>query len=97
FLGCVTVEGLILLVLAHPRLLLASDGALGIARRYYMANVQHIVQFLPPCAVYDPEVTYTLRPGARCTVVNSEHTVEYAANRAGLRDDDASLDHPTVV
>jgi hypothetical protein len=99
--ACITVEGLIVLVLAHPRLLSPSGdpggAVLAVARRYYVRDEEQIVQFLPPCAVYDPEVTYTLRPGTHCVVKNSEHTVEYDANRAGLRDDDASLDHPTVV
>lgn len=99
--GGAIVEAIIAAALAHPRLLASSDGSVGnalaLARRYYFHRDRYIVQFLPECAAYDPEVTYTLRPGGRCTVANREHTVEYAANRAGVRDEEAALARPAVV
>jgi hypothetical protein len=49
------------------------------------------------CTRYDRDVSYTLIPGVKCRVVNREHTVEYAANRAGVRDSDDSLSSPDVV
>jgi hypothetical protein len=99
--GCLMIEGLIAVGLAYPDLLAASLGpnskALALARSYYARRDRRIVQFLPACAVYEPEVTYALRRGGQCTVANREHTVEYAANRAGLRDDDTALERPVVV
>lgn len=95
--GAAMIEGAIAYALAHPEMLAGTDRPLALARNYYMRKDRRIVQFLPECAVYDPEVTYTLKPGGRCTVANREHTVEYAANRAGLRDDDGALASPAIV
>ena len=95
------IEGVLAYAMAHPELLASPDGTLGkpqmLARNYYMRKDRRIVQFQPDCAVYDPGVTYTLKPSARCVVENREHRVEYAANRAGLRDDDLALDRPAIV
>lgn len=95
------IEGVIAYALSNPQVLASPDGAVGkaqmLARNYYMRKDRRIVQFQPDCAVYDPGVTYTLKPSARCIVENREHRVEYAANRAGLRDGDAALDRPAVV
>jgi hypothetical protein len=55
-----------------------------------------IVQFEPACARYDPELTYTLKPG-RCTFANVEFSTELRVNRLGLRDDDAALEAPEVI
>lgn len=100
-ISAAAIEGLIGYTLSHPAMLASADGSVGrplaLARNYYMRKDRRIVQYLPDCAVYDAEVTYTLRPGQRCTVENREYHVEYAANRAGLRDDDATLDKPAIV
>jgi len=99
--GAAAIEGVIAYALSHPGILTAADFSVGrplaLARNYYMRKDRRIVQFLPDCAAYDAEVTYTLKPGARCVVANREHRVEYAANRAGLRDDDAALSNPRVA
>ncbi|MCK6451602.1 MAG: hypothetical protein L6R19_12215 [Alphaproteobacteria bacterium] len=99
--GAAAIEGVIAYALSHPEILASSDGSVGrplaLARNYYMRKDRRIVQYLADCAVWDPEVTYTLKPGARCVVANREHAVEYAANRAGLRDDDAALADPRIV
>lgn len=95
------MEGVLAYAMAHPELLASQDGTVGkaqmLARNYYMRKDRRIVQFQPDCAVYDPGVTYTLKPSARCIVENREHRVEYAANRAGLRDDDEALDRPAII
>ncbi len=99
--GAAAIEGVIAYALSHPEVLASADGPVGrplaLARNYYMRKDRKIVQYLPDCAVWDPAVTYTLKPNARCVVANREHTVEYAANRAGLRDDDAALADPRIV
>jgi len=100
-LSLAVIEGIIAYALSNPQILGSPDGAVGkaqmLARNYYMRKDRKIVQFQPDCAVYDSGVTYTLKPSARCVVENREHRVEYAVNRAGLRDGDSALDRPTVV
>jgi hypothetical protein len=54
------------------------------------------VQFLPDCGRYDPDVTYTLRPGV-CRFRNAEFDTELRINSAGLGDDEASLRDASVV
>ena len=95
------IEAVFGFALSHPRVLASRDGtvgkALARAREYYLDQDRKVVQYLPDCARYDPEVTYTLIPGATCRVANREYTVEYAANRAGLRDSDEALARPEIV
>jgi hypothetical protein len=95
------IEGVLAFALSHPQILASGDGtvgkALAYARDYYVTQERRSVQYLPDCARYDPAVSYTLIPGARCRVATREYIVEYAANRAGLRDSDESLSGPEVV
>ena len=70
---------------------------LEVFRTYYMLRDRKIIQFLPECAVYDPELTYTLKPGGECRVVNREHTIDYSINSKGLRDDESSLHGPEII
>ena len=94
------MEAAVELVLRYPGLL-PSQGALGkplmLATQYYRRRSRWLVQFVPECARYDPDLSYTLRPGGNCRVVNRDHVVEYRANRAGLRDTDAALEKPDIV
>ena len=94
------VEGALGLALSYPARFASADGApsslLLILRNYHERALRRIVQFLPECARWDAEVTYTLKPGA-CEVANREHKVRYAANRLGLRDTDAALEGPEIV
>lgn len=100
FIGLLLVEGLIAVALSHPSIV-AAHGSLArvlvTMRQYYMESDRAIVQVEPDCFRYDPEVTYTLKPDSSCTVVNREHTVEYRANRQGLRDSEGALAHPSIV
>jgi hypothetical protein len=95
------IEGVFAFALSHPQVLAQGGGtpgkALAYARDYHKSRDRKIVQYLSDCARYDPEVTYTLIPGTRCRVASREYVVEYAANRAGLRDRDAALARPEVV
>lgn len=74
-----------------------ADNFLGrrLAREYYRER-RNVIQFQPDCALYDPGLTYTLRPG-RCTFTNPEFSVEVEVNTQGLRDDEASLDGPEMI
>ena len=95
------LEGAMALALANPGLLPRGEGVLGkplvLVRNYYKSRNRWVVQYRPDCMRYDPRVTYTLRPGRSCRVVNHDHAAEYSANRAGLRDSDAALDRPAAV
>jgi hypothetical protein len=100
-IGAAAIEGVIAYALSHPEILASADGSIGrplaLARNHYMRKDRKILQYLPDCAQYDAEVTYTLKPGGRCVVENREYRVEYAANRAGMRDDDATLAKAEIV
>ena len=55
-----------------------------------------LIQFQPDCAQYDPQLFYTLRPGA-CEFRNTGFRTTVTVNSAGLRDDEASLSAPQIV
>ena len=99
FLLC--IEGIFAFALSHPQILASRDGtvgeALAYARDYYVNRDRKLVQYMADCAQYDREVTYTLIPGRKCRVVGREYVVEYAGNRAGLRDSDETLSRPEIV
>src|SRR5262245_1272614 len=95
------LEGFLAFGLSHPGLLIGKDGSgvrlLRMARSYHLNQERRLIQFQPECATYDPGLTYTLIPSSACTVASREFSVEYRANRLGLRDDDASLVKPEIV
>jgi lysophospholipase L1-like esterase len=57
---------------------------------------RNVIQVMPACAVYDEQVTYTLRPGS-CIFASREFSNEYRINSLGVRDDEASLAQPHTV
>jgi lysophospholipase L1-like esterase len=88
------LETLLVVLRSSPRLAalpLLSDLACNLYRSDW-----NVIQFDPACARYDPELTYTLRPGT-CTFSNTEYTTTVRINRLGLRDDEASLDGPEIA
>lgn len=97
----VLLEGAVEAVLRRPSLLPSGTGPLAkpltLVTHYYKNSLRRIVQYVPECAQYDPELTYTLMPGGTCRVVNRDHDVEYSANRAGLRDTEEALEQPELV
>ena len=92
--------------------LLALEGALALAlradpragpdlwkkmrREYYMRFERHILQYLPECAEFDPQLAYRLKPG-HCRFRNREYDVEIVVNSAGMRDREEALDRPRIV
>ncbi len=59
---------------------------------------KNLLQYDPALSQYDPGLFYTLKPGLRGgQFSNQEFSVRIDANRAGLRDDDAALQHPSMV
>jgi hypothetical protein len=91
------LEGIFLMLLHSPRLVAASPKPIqGLVQQMYRHFNRSFIQFEPACAQYDPDVTYTLRPG-RCTFANEEFSTEVDVNRLGLRDTDAALVAPEVI
>ncbi|MEW5736780.1 MAG: hypothetical protein AB1921_18190 [Thermodesulfobacteriota bacterium] len=86
-----------LLVMTHPAVAGLLPGRLkGLVHDLYMARVVSVIQWLPPCSRYDPEITYTLRPGS-CVFTNPEFETRVSVNSLGVRDSEASLAAPQVA
>ncbi len=66
-----------------------------LARELYFLD-RGMVQLLPECARWDPDLGYTLRPG-RCTFANTEYRTTLLVNRLGVRDTEEALAAPEVV
>lgn len=62
----------------------------------YAWGDRDIIQFTPACAMYDKALGYTLRPGS-CVFSGREFRNVYDVNSIGVRDDEASLDHPEII
>ncbi|MGA1823131.1 MAG: SGNH/GDSL hydrolase family protein [bacterium] len=65
-------------------------------RTIYLQKDRKIIQFLPECAIYDPELAYILKPG-KSHIENREFTIDYSINSLGVRDDEASLIAPEII
>ena len=59
-----------------------------LVQQIYRHFNRSLIQFDEACAIYDPEVTYTLKPGT-CTFGNLEFQNTFNVNRLGVRDDEA--------
>ncbi len=93
----IVLEGTFLLLLHVPRLTAAAPRSIRrLAQQVYRHFNRNLIQFDPNCAVYDPGVTYTLKPGS-CTFSNLEFSNQYDIDRAGTRDTDAALQAPEVI
>jgi hypothetical protein len=91
------LEGVFLLFLHVPAITAASPGPVRrLMQQVYRHFTRSLIQFDADCARYDPEVTYTLRPGS-CTFESLEFTSRFVVNRLGLRDHDSALDQPEVI
>ncbi len=66
-----------------------------LARELYFMD-RAMVQLLPECARWDPDLGYTLRPG-RCTFANTEYRTTLLVNRLGVRDSGEALLAPELV
>lgn len=67
-----------------------------VARYLHSRFDRWAIQMMPACAQFDGTLTYTLRPG-HCVFSNREFSNEFSINSAGLRDDEASLQHPATI
>lgn len=92
--GLALIEGSLELMLDNPKYV--PESIIDFWRSYYFSQDQPIVQYLPECSQYDPELTYTLRPG-RCRFQSRYFNTWIEANRLGTRDDERSLSGPEVI
>ncbi len=65
--------------------------------KYYLMFERQLPEVRSDCARYDPELTYTYKPGAACLQQNPEFSDSIYANSLGLRDDEASLAGPQII
>lgn len=65
--------------------------------QYYVHINRNVIQVVEDCAEYDPQLYYRLHPGNTCTFSNVEFSNKIISNKAGLRDDDASLAGPEII
>jgi hypothetical protein len=75
---------------------LAKFGTIRFTRTIYINGYRSIIQLDSECARYDPELTYTLKPGI-CHFRNLEFNTIYKINSAGLRDEESSLSKPDII
>jgi hypothetical protein len=65
--------------------------------QYYVHINRNVIQVVEDCAEYDPQLYYRLHPSNTCTFSNVEFNNKVTSNKAGLRDDDASLVAPEII
>ena len=87
------LEAFLGFALRHPSII--PDLANKTYRHFYDSEDRAILQ-VTDCAEWDPQLFYRFKPG-KCAFVNREFDVINNINSAGLRDDEASLDNPSVV
>jgi len=90
-------EGYMFVMLRSPGLLERCPRKIQNSMGYlYAWGDRDIIQFTPACAMYDKGLGYTLRPGS-CVFSGREFRNVYDVNSVGVRDDEASLDHPEII
>ena len=92
-IAMILMEGVIGLSLAHPTV---SPIPTDFIRYLYFGFDHRTISLTRECAIYDHEVTYTLRPGT-CSFANREYDNEYRINSLGLRDTEEALSRPEIV
>ena len=90
----IVLEVLVIYALSNPATI--PDFLLTHFKTYYANSDRNIIQ-VTDCAEYDPDFYYRLKPNGTCTFYNREFSVENHFNSAGLRDDESSLDNPSIV
>jgi hypothetical protein len=90
-------EGFFTLLLARaPLLRWLPATTVSHVRRLYLAHDRNLIQAMPGCARYDPELFYTLEPG-KFRFRNREFDTAFRVNHLGLRDTESALRSPEVV
>ena len=87
-------EGLLLTMYRHPAAWYPAGLRRFLTTEYF--NRRNIVQLDERHARYDPELFYTLEPGA-FMFSNPEFSTQFVVNRIGVRDNQRSLEQPEIV
>jgi hypothetical protein len=87
------VEGVLSLTLNNPSFI--PEFLLEPFRDYYRISDRNIIQ-VTECAEYDSDLFYILKQGS-CSFENREFKVENQINSQGLRDDETSLQFPSII
>ena len=93
-IAAVLSEGLLLAMYRFPAAWYPA-GLMNFLRTEYFYS-RHIIQMDERSARYDPELFYTLQPGA-FMFSNPEFSTQYVVNRIGVRDNQRSLEQPEIV
>jgi hypothetical protein len=93
-IALVLAEGLLLAVYHHPAAWYPAGLRRFLTTEYF--NRRRIVQLDDVHARYDPELVYTLQPGA-FMFSNIEFSTQYVVNSLGVRDNQRSLTAPEIV
>jgi hypothetical protein len=93
-IALVLAEGLLLAMYHHPAAWYPAGLRRFLTTEYF--NRRRIVQLDDVHARYDPELVYTLQPGA-FVFSNIEFSTQYVVNSAGVRDNQRSLTRPEIV
>jgi lysophospholipase L1-like esterase len=64
---------------------------------FYRTYVQSNIQFDDVAAEYNASLFYKLKPNVSCSFSNPEFDTRIHANKAGVRDDDNSLQSPSII
>lgn len=65
--------------------------------KYYLMFERQLPEVKEDCACYDDKLTYTYKPNAACLQTNPEFSDSIYVNKAGLRDDNNSLERPEII
>lgn len=60
-------------------------------------NYRDVIQFNRRFSSYSPDLGYVLRPGSEGVHESLEYSNQFKVNKFGVRDDDASLEHPELI
>jgi hypothetical protein len=93
-IGLAVAEGLLRTMYQHPAAWYPAPIRSFLGFEYFYRR--NVIQLDERFARYDPELLYTLRPGA-FTFANVEYSTGYVVNSLGVRDDERSLAQPEIV
>ena len=90
------IEVIFFLNFSNPSLSKKSSALHFSSQILYDQYDRNIIQYLPECSKYDPDLFYVLKTGT-CTFTNREFSNTYIINSIGVRDDEKSLKEPEII
>ncbi len=89
------LEGTLLMILKAEHLPKSLE-QIPFFRNMYVQYDREVVQWVPECSKYDPELSYVLRMEG-CVFRNREFSVSVAGNELGLRDSWDAMKEPEII